>query len=54
MVRLVNCELSSYVRKTSMTVSLLWCGHVREDLFVEFEGIKPPLSMRSLARIIFC
>ena len=52
MVELITFELSSCVSQTFMSVSLLRGGYVRGDLFVEFEGIKPSLSTRSLARII--
>ena len=45
-------KLSPCVSQTFMSLSLLWSGHVRGDLYIEFEGIKPLSSMRSLTRIV--
>ena len=54
MVGLLTFELSPCVSKTFMSVSRLWHGHVRAYIFVEFEKIKPSLSMRTLTKIVSC
>ena len=51
MVGPVTFELLLCISQAFMSDSLLGSGHVWGDLFLDFKWIKPPSSMRSLARI---